>query len=455
MQIRTRLSLSFFAIAACILAGLFAYVYWMFKKDAQDVFFQTLRSKATVAEQTLIQDAPRLATLPPVIGNDEDTLPYRDNISLYNQAYQRVFSAQSEAPEIGVKVIQSALAGQEIRTEHHNLEALARLIYTDKGQPYVLVVEGFFDKSNTDRLRNLLIFSFLIGLLILLATTWHFAGRALRPVDLFMEQVESLSPARPERRLEIQGETHEIARLAEKFNEMLDRVEKAFGMQRMFLSNVSHELKNPLTAIRAQIEVALQREREPAAYQKALKSVLDDITLIGEVEEKLLQLARLYNDPSGIPMEAVRLDELLWLAKEQLQKNHPEYHVSIDLQALPEHADLLLVDANEPLLRTALLNLMNNACKYAPDHSTEVVAVFSNNGAHRISICDNGPGIPEEERNLIFEPFYRSPRHRNLKGTGVGLSLTRSILDLHRISIEASNRPGGGAEFTLVFTGHS
>ena len=455
MQIRTRLSLSFFAIAACILAGLFVYVYWMFKKDAENIFFQTLGSKATVAGQALIQDAARLEALPPAVGNDEDTLPYRDNISLYNQAYQRVFTAQPEAPEIGVKALQSALAGQEVRLEHHNLEALARLVYSGKGQPYVLVVEGYFDKTSTERLRNLLIFSFLIGLLILLATTWHFAGRALRPVDRFMEQVESLSPARPERRLELQGETHEIARLAEKFNQLLDRVEKAFRMQRMFLSNVSHELKNPLTAIRAQIEVALQRDRDTEAYKKALKSVLDDITMIGEVEEKLLQLARLYNDPAGIPMEPVRLDELLWAAQENLQKNHPEYQVSLEMRHLPENADALLITANEPLLRTALLNLFNNACKYSPDRRAEVEAVFSDNGEHRIYIRDNGPGIPDEEQGLIFEPFYRSPRHRNTKGTGVGLSLTRSILDLHHIGVEVKNRTKGGAEFALLFARHS
>lgn len=94
-------------------------------------------------------------------------------------------------------------------------------------------------------------------------------------------------------------------RLAKTFNGLLDRVEQAFRMQRLFLSNVSHELKNPLTAIRTQLDVALQRDRDPAAYRRTLQSVLEDVNAMTEVEENLLQLARLYNDPAGIPLGPV------------------------------------------------------------------------------------------------------------------------------------------------------
>lgn len=452
MQIRTRLTLSFFGIAACILAGLLLYVYWTFRHDTQDVFFQNLRSKATVAAQTLLPEANNLQPIPAALGSDEDTLPYRDNISLYNEGYERVFSAQKDAPMVGIRVLQEVQGGNELRFQHHNLQALATLLHSGKGLPVVLVVEGYYDPTSVLQLRKLLIYSFFIGLLILLLTSWYFAGRALRPVDRFMEQVNRLSPARPEERIETEGKTDEIARLAETFNNMLDRVENAFRVQRMFLSNVSHELKNPLTAVRAQIEVALQREREPEAYRRALQSVLDDVETMSEVEEKLLQLARIHNDPAGIPLGPVRLDELLWQARDFLKKNHPEYQVSIEMHELPEEGEDLVIQANEPLLRSAITNLMENACKYSPDHRVLVQTRFAADGRHAVDISDKGPGIPVEEIPLIFEPFYRSPRHRaTQKGTGVGLSLVRSILDLHRIAISVSNAPKGGAVFSLLF----
>ena len=452
MQIRTRLTLSFFGIAACLLAGLLLYVYWTFRHDTQDVFFQNLRSKAAVAAQTLLPEAGKLQPMPSTLGSEDDTLPYRDNISLYNEGYERVFSSHPEAPAVGIRILQEVQTSDEVRFEQHNLQALATLQHSDKGLPYVLVVEGYYDPTNVLQLRKLLIYSFVIGLLILLLTSWYFAGQALRPIDRFMEQVNRLSPAQPEGRIETEGKTDEIARLAETFNNMLDRVENAFRVQRMFLSNVSHELKNPLTAIRAQIEVALHREREPEAYRRALQSVLDDVEAMSDVEEKLLQLARIHNDPAGIPLEPVRLDELLWQAKDHLKKNYPEYQISLEMHALPEHGDDLIIQANEALLRSAVTNLMENACKYSPDHRVVVQTRFAMNGRHLVDISDKGPGIPEEEIPLIFEPFYRSPRHRSSKkGTGVGLSLVRSILDLHHIQISVSNAPGGGAVFSLQF----
>lgn len=451
MQIRTRLTGSFFGIAAAILAALLGYVYWTFKHDTEEAFYQNLRSKATIAAQALMPDADALPPLPPALGDDDGLLPYADNTSLYNNAYERVFSAEAGAPAVPVRVLQEVQRGGEQRFAHYNLQALARAVQSARGRPFVLVVEGYFDPAGIAKLRQILLFSFLAGCAVLFGACWYFAGLALRPVSRIMDQVNRLSPAAPALRLETGPNRDEISRLADTFNRLLDRVERAFRMQRMFLSNVSHELKNPLMVIRSQIEVALQRERDPEAYRRSLQSVLDDVNALGEVEEKLLQLARLHNDAGSIGREAVRLDELLWQCREQLLKRHPDYRATLEFEAMPPSDERLVVQVNEALLRTALLNLMDNACKYSPDHRVIVRAHFAADGAHRIAVCDRGPGIPPEEIPLLFEPFYRSERHRAEKGTGIGLSLTKTILDWHGIGLEAGDGPEGGAAFRLLF----
>ncbi|MEY3194572.1 MAG: hypothetical protein RIQ78_669, partial [Bacteroidota bacterium] len=218
-----------------------------------------------------------------------------------------------------------------------------------------------------------------------------------------------------------------------------------------FVSNLSHELKNPLTAIRAQLDVVLQRERSNEVYRNALQSVLEDIKDLSEMEQKLLYLARVYNSPQTILFTPIRLDELLWQTMEQFQKQYPDYRASIECSEMPTSGDGLVVSANEPLLRLSLLNLMNNACKYSPDHAVLVRAIFQPDRKHIIAVCDNGPGIPDAEKLLIFEPFYRSPRHLKVKGTGIGLSLVKRILDLHNIQLDVENTPSGGAVFRLLF----
>jgi signal transduction histidine kinase len=452
MQIRARLTLLFLLNAASILAGVLFAVYFLFEKNTEEAFFESLKSKADMTAQTALRDPVSLEPLPPNwVAPDGDTLPYRDNISLFNDAYERVFAVHADVPPVSVKDLQDIYTQREIRFRHYNLHALGRIVGSAEGRPFVVVVEGFCDPTQLVQLRNILIISFFVGMLLIAASGWYFAGQALAPMSRIVGEVENIQPSDLSRRVAISENRDELARLAETFNRLLDRVEQAFRVQRLFLSNVSHELKNPLQAIRSQLDVALSRERDPAAYRAALQSVLDDVDAMTEVEEKLHQLARIHNDPAAIPLSNVRLDELVWQAKEQLQKRRPNFKVVLDFGEMPENEELLNVRANEALLRAALLNLMDNACKYAPDQRARVRIRFQPNGAHEVAVCDNGPGIPAEELSLIFEPFFRSSRHLKVKGTGIGLSLVQSILKLHQIAFSVESPPEGGAVFKMIF----
>jgi signal transduction histidine kinase len=444
--------LLFGLITAGILAGVLLAVYIVYRQSTAYSFYQGLESKVEMTAQAALRSSSELKPLSNNwLAPDDGILQYQDNISIYNNSYERVFAVHVDAPPVSVKDLQDIYQTGELHFSHYNLLALGKKMPSQSGATYVVVVEGYFDATAIQQLRNILIISFFAGLLLVGLAGWFYAGRALAPVLSIVDEVAHIQPADLSKRVDPGANQDEIARLAETFNGLLDRIEQAFRMQRMFLSNVSHELRNPLTVIRAQVEVALQRERDTSAYQNVLKSVLDDVSSLHEVEEELLQLARIYNDPNSIPFAEVRLDELLWQARQQLHKRHPGFKATVELGDMPENDQSLSVRANEALLLTALLNLMNNACKYSPDQQVKVKVQFRENGEHSVAVCDNGPGIPEDEQKLIFEPFFRSPRHLGVKGTGVGLSLVQSILTLHEIRLSVESPAGGGAIFLLVF----
>ncbi len=453
MQIRTRLTFRFIAIAASILAAVLLYVYRAYQQEVERAFYEGLESKTAFSIRTTLREGDRLVPLPPVSSelDDEEPLPYRSNVSIFNDAYQCVFSLHPDAEPVGAKTLQTAQTEGSVRFRHRNLHGLGSVAATPSGRPFVVVAEDFCDMSGLAKLRNILIVSFLIGIGAVAAGGWYFSGQALRPVSHIVNQVDDISPTDLSRRLETGANRDEIGRLAETFNRLLDRVEHAFQMQRQFLSNVSHELKNPLTVIRTQLDVALQRDRSPAEYRATLASVLDDVAAVSEVEGKLLQLARVHSEATDIPLAAVRLDELLWQAREQALKKQPGGKVSIEFGEMPADESLLDVQANEPLLRTAFANIIENGIKYSPDRRASVRVRFNANGGHTVEIVDNGPGIPPAERALVLEPFYRSPRHLGIKGTGIGLSLTDSILRLHGIGLEIDTPTGGGTVFCVGF----
>jgi signal transduction histidine kinase len=445
MQIRTRLTLLFLLIAAGILASVLIVVFLIYRKNTLETFYGGLKSQTDITVNTMLGKGAALQPLPNTWpAPDGDTLSYHDNVSIYNDAYDRVFSVHQEAVPVSAKAIQDVYLEGELRFRHFNHHAFG-------GGSYIVVADAYCDPAELYNLRNILVISFLFGIALLAASGWYFAGQALAPVSSIMNEVDALHPSDLSRRIPTSANRDEMYRLAETFNRLLDRVEHAFRMQRMFLSNVSHELRNPLTAIRTQLDVVLQRDREPAIYRKSLESVLDDVRSISDVEEKLLQLARIYNDPTAIKFGPIRLDELLWQVKDQLQKRRPEYRVAVEFQDMPASEEPLYVRANEALLRTAIINLMDNGCKYSADHRVWVRVRFREDGAHELDVCDQGPGIPPEEIALIFEPFFRSPRHLQVKGTGVGLSLVQSILRLHHIDLAVLCPPEGGSVFQLRF----
>jgi signal transduction histidine kinase len=219
----------------------------------------------------------------------------------------------------------------------------------------------------------------------------------------------------------------------------------------MFLSNVSHELKNPLNVIISQVEVTLDKERTKEEYQGTLNSVLSDVKELNDIGDKLMQLARINAEDATIRFKAIRIDETIWEAKEALLKNHEDYRIQFDVVNLPEKESELFVNANEQLLKTALSNLMDNGCKFSPDKTVRVRLGFSADGTKHIEILDNGPGIPDDELPMVFNAFYRSPRTSLVKGSGIGLSLVESILKLHRIEFNVESKMGEGTAFILKF----
>lgn len=454
MQIRGRLTLLFLTLASGILAAVLFTVFWMFRQNMTEAFYQGLASKAEVTVKTVLPEIEKVQQSEPawVAPEENSILPYQDNISIFNSNYERVFSVHNEAVPVPANDLANIYTRSRYKFDHFNLCAFGMSATGPDGSAYIVVAEGSMDPTATTRLRNVLIISFLLGIILMSATGWYYSGKALEPVSAIIREVEHIQPSDLSRRLQPGKNQDEIRKLAVTFNLLLERVERAFMMQKMFVSNVSHELKNPLTVIRSQLDVALQRDRSSSEYKNALESVLDDIRNLSETEQRLLHLARVYTSPQSIELSDTRLDELIWQAVDQLHKQFPGARATVHFSEMPENGEDLEIPANEPLLRMALVNIMNNACKYSPDNQVTLNALFSNNGRHVLEIADNGPGIPDEEKLLVFEPFYRSPRHLlSVRGTGIGLSLVKSILDLHNIAIRIENRVEGGAAFILSF----
>jgi signal transduction histidine kinase len=260
--------------------------------------------------------------------------------------------------------------------------------------------------------------------------------------------VNEISAQNLARRIQMGSSKDEWYYLSYTFNELLNRLQDSFDLQRRFISNASHELSTPLTSISSQLEVSLLKDRSPEEYRKVMSSILQDVRHMNKLTQTLLEFAKASGSSGGLEFHLIRVDEVLMRIPSELQKISKDYIVSLQFAELPEEESALLVFGNEELLFTALKNIVVNACKYSSDHKASI-RFHAETGRMIIHIEDHGVGIPEEELEHIFQPFYRVEEDKKVGGFGLGLSLASRIIKLHKGEIQVTSKRGEGTSFTV------
>jgi len=273
------------------------------------------------------------------------------------------------------------------------------------------------------------------------------ARRALQPIDHLGAEARRINAERLHERLSVPNKRDEIGRLAAVINDTLARLESSFQQLRRFTADASHELRTPLSVIRGIGEMNLRETRTPAEYKDAMGSMLEEVDRLTRVVDSLLQLSRGDAGTVKLSREAVDLGQLTRdvVASLSILAEERQQRVHVDA------ADNVLIFADRLVLRDAITNVIDNAIKYGPHQSTIDVRVHRDGDHAELSVVDEGPGIPPEHRERIFDRFYRidEGRSRELGGTGLGLAIARWAVETHggHISVDGTGR---GSVFRVV-----
>ena len=273
----------------------------------------------------------------------------------------------------------------------------------------------------------------------------HFARRALAPLTLMAESARAMPF--DDGRLPSPGTRDELDEFARSFNGLLDRLHVALERQRQFTGQASHQLRTPLAALIAAIEVARRRRRTVEEHERVLDRLHDDASRLWRVVEALLFLARADAEAELPNLE--HFDLAAWAIEHiRAWADHPR---AGDLQFEGGDGDPPWTRAHRPLLGQALDNLLENACKYSGPGTPILVRAWSEPDAVALSVEDSGCGIPNGELSRIFEPFYRAESARRLghPGVGLGLAIARRIAETHGGTIAVQSEPGRGSRFTV------
>lgn len=445
LNIRSRLTLQFTYIVTFILIFFSFIIYYFSASYREAEFYSRLEKKAMTTAKLLIEVKEVDYKLMKIIDRNTLNALYDEKVMIYDGKDRQIYySLDNDSIQISKVLLNKIRLLKNLRFHDGNNEVIG-LIFTLNSDNYVVIASAY-DNYGRIKLHNL-IWIILVGFFISIGTTVFFgriyAIKALKPMSDVVKQVDKITISSLNMRVNEGNGTDEIAQLAITFNQMLKRLESAFEMQRSFVSNASHELRTPLTSITGQIEVSLMKPRTQIEYEAILESVLEDIKNLNALSNGLLDLAKASSDVSAITIQPLRIDEILWETRAELIERKMDYKISIEFREPIEDEVEITILGNDHLIKTAIVNLMDNACKFSSDKSVDIFLSVKDKYII-VEFTDNGIGIDSADMGEIYHPFFRAKNAKNISGNGLGLALTEKILRIHQgtISIESQLQKG-------------
>ena len=310
--------------------------------------------------------------------------------------------------------------------------------------------------SSSINLNGLLYFkiikvSLLIFVIISMAFTYftgiYFAKQTLLPIKNIIKQVEKFNEVNLNERLKSRNGKDEISLLTTTFNQLLDRLENSFILQKSFVSNASHEFRTPLTVMKGQIEVLLLQPRSNEIYLNTYISLLEDINNQINLINGLGDLANANAMFPNIVNSKIPIIDLLDDCVGELYKNK-NYKVVLTIEELQDDESTMYLNGNYALLKSAFINVMDNACKFSNNLTCQVNLICSLDFMS-ITVIDQGLGINKVDLANIFESFYRSNNTRHIQGHGIGLSLVKKIVEFYQGKITVTSEIGKGTKMSI------
>jgi len=411
--------LFWFGSISIVILFLFSFAFYYFFKQNIHLKLQTqLYEQAKQLQdeilsgtslQKLIQD-PRLQNYEVAIVKKNKIIDKSKNFMLKNSVYyfqhkERFFMLESEKYVKGVYILtlKRPMQGKLIIMTH----ALNNMV-----------------EDVEDTLLTLI----PMLLLILLFLGVKLIDKILIPITSITQTTRKISINHFSSTIPLPQNEDEIKDLVVSFNAMIDRLKEGVDNLDRFNSDVSHELKTPLTVIKGEVEVSLRKVREPEAYIKSMQTILYETGEMEKVVEDLLLLTKYSKDTIEQTFDKCQVDAIVLNILEKYDAALKDKQLNLKIEKL----EPIVIKANPLLLSTLFANLIDNAIKYTPEHGNITVSLYKKDKIHFV-IKDEGMGIPKEKVSKITDRFYRVDESRNkkIKGFGLGLSIVKNSVELH------------------------
>lgn len=441
MKIRQQLALRFTLVSALLTGAILILIYILTRGFVHSDFVERLTQQSSLeilhyanpsAKEVMPSNSFFLVNPITSIYDIDGKLLYRHGE--YTIPPDWISSVQSDA------IFTSERGDYTTVGRQYNIGGMQYLVFvSDKDSP---------GQHELDILIKGMLFGWMISLLLSYVAGLYFSSNALRPVKHVVKEVNRINKDNLSYRLQPANKDDNIDEIDEliiTFNALLTRIESAFITQKRFVQNASHELKTPLTAIMAEAELALTKDRPVDEYKRTLNVIMIETERLVRITQALLTLARIEERNVKSEMERVSVSTLLRETLDTFRLHYPDKKIDASIDKLDGY-----VMGNMSLLQTALLNILDNAAKYSNGQITVTSSNYKTSVL--IGIRDYGIGIPESDLQRIRIPLFRAANVADVPGAGLGLSLVDRILKVHDGSLEIISTEGKGTYCEIILS---
>jgi signal transduction histidine kinase len=443
MRLTSKINLLFTAIVSCILLVMAIIVYNNTRQKVHDDFHLRMLGRGRNSANLYLTFKDDTASLFKSLGASLPGTLVNKTIDIYNNANKLVYEFHDNSTTAfypDTSWLKRAREEGEIFYSYGEKDVLLYHYSKDVTFTVAVTAEDITGRAYLTSLRKIFFIYVPLAIVVTLIAGYLFSHRLVKPIKETISDVKLITSQNLSHRLYTGNNKDELTELNSTFNDLLNRLEESFSIQKRFIANASHELSTPLTSVSSQVEVALLHERSSEEYIRVLLSVLEDVKGLHQLTRNLLEIAKAGNQ-GDIELDKVRIDEVVVRTHSEVMKQNPSFHIELDFPDLPENENECIVFGNPHLLHIAFKNIMENGCKYSPDKRVRVSFVFGEKCVELI-FTNKSDSISSEEISHLFEPFYRRTKTQKEDGFGLGLTLTRRIIGLHKGNIEVRSDAG-------------
>jgi signal transduction histidine kinase len=416
-------------------------IFISFSEFRKEEFVFRLEEKAKTAGKLLLEVKEVNPELFKIIEKNNYNRLVNEVLIVLNKNHGVEYSSSAIKKHLWSEADLSIIREQgRLEKEDGNFDILG-LYYPVDGSDYFIIIaaEDLWGNSKLRFIAFALGISFLLSLLVIWIVNRFFIQQQMKPLEKFQELISRFSFKPPLVYLSENSEIDEIQALAKAYNKLLSKVTATFESQREFNSNASHELKTPITRLAFQTEGLMNDASLPENTRNTITKIHSEIHQLSDLVNSLLLLSKIDNNEADIAGFPERIDDMVFEAYESVHRDFPEFEMLFSINTGNDNFENNLeLQCLRPLVVSCFRNLLKNACLYSNEHRAELEIEVKDSNLVQIIICNTGRVLNTDEQKKLFEPFSRGKNSLGIQGYGLGLRMTRRILEKYKGEISYS-----------------